>query len=159
MGNNHTILGLSPGTRTFGYAIFRGGELVDFGIKSFKGKWSEKKLLHITASLSKLVEQYRPDVITIKISGAGKRAKSMLRLLNRIASLFRRKKIKVVEYTLQDIKYSCVSKLSNVKKLHLHLMEKYPTLSFVNNKGLNRHIYYGKMFEAIGAVKPYFSEL
>jgi hypothetical protein len=68
MGNKQTIIGISPGTNLFGFSVFRNGVLVAYGIKSYTGKWSKRKLRHITASIEKLIVQYAPQTVVMMVA-------------------------------------------------------------------------------------------
>lgn len=153
MENKQIIIGISPGTSLLGFAVFRRGELVNFGVKSYRGEWSKNKLLLITSSVRKLTEQYKPDTIILKVTDTGTKSKSVQQIHERIAKLIDKHRIKLSKCTLEDIKRACGSgKFSNSQELYASLMEQYPVLSIVNKKRLNWHTYYGKMFEAVGSV-------
>ena len=60
------ILGLNPGTRYLGMAVFQGPELRDWGVKTFKGQWSKEKLKKIKEIVSDLISRYDLNTLAIK---------------------------------------------------------------------------------------------
>ena len=153
MENIKTVIGISPGTNVLGFAVFKQGELANYGTKQYRGKWSEHKLLHIIDSLKHLIELHRPEIIALKITETATMSKSMIQLLEQIASLIEEEKIKMFECSLEDIKRACCDGKVNSQEFHTCMREKYPAFSKINTKKLNWHTYYGKMFEAVGSIK------
>ena len=60
------ILAVNPGSRYIGIAVFRGPELLDWGVKVVAGKTPSGKLGSVRAILRDCVERYDPDVLVIK---------------------------------------------------------------------------------------------
>ena len=159
MGNKQTIIGISPGTSLLGFSVFRGNVLVDYGIKSYSGKWSKRKLRHITASIEKLIAQYAPQTVVMMVADIESSSENVEQLNAEVESLLERKKLKLFKCALQDIMRICCYGTVTVKEFHDCIMGQYPELAFIESHRLNWHIYYSKLFEAMGAIQWHFTEL
>jgi Holliday junction resolvasome RuvABC endonuclease subunit len=148
-----TILGISPGTYNLGFAVMRNQVLIDYGVKVYKGKISKDKMHHIIDSVERLTQKYQPEVAVLKMADDLITSKNMQKLYEQVATMFCDRKIAFEECTLEEIKDTFHVGTSNIQELHEKIMECYPLLSFVRNKGPNRHQYYGKMLEAAGSIK------
>ncbi len=147
-----TVLGISLGTRYTGVAVFRHGELIEYQTKVFNGKITKKKLKRILNSLEKQIAYYTVDSIAMKIPEGEARSKEIRQIILDIEKIAKDKKLQFFRYTISDLKQTCFpDEKANRQDLAEYLMQKYPELSFVEKCGLNRHTYYGKMFEAVAA--------
>ncbi|OPY74199.1 MAG: hypothetical protein A4E63_00805 [Syntrophorhabdus sp. PtaU1.Bin050] len=61
-----TILAVNPGTKYIGVAILQDSDLVYWGVKVLKGKWSDAKMKNAEASFNNFINQYHVDILTIK---------------------------------------------------------------------------------------------
>ena len=61
-----TILGINPGTRYLGFAVFCGPELRDWGVKVATGPCSRQKMEKLKKIVLGLIGQYKPEVLAIK---------------------------------------------------------------------------------------------
>src|SRR6266700_167460 len=62
-----SILAIAPGTRYLGFAVFAGGELVRFGVRSFPGKKTKASLrAQALALLETLSRRHRPTVLVVE---------------------------------------------------------------------------------------------
>jgi hypothetical protein len=59
------VLALDPHSLSFGFAMFEGDELLDWGIKNFRHGVNAVKV-PLNAKLALLLDQYGPDVVVIK---------------------------------------------------------------------------------------------
>ncbi len=160
MENNQTIIGISPGTYLFGFAVFRRGQLVNYGVKTYPGKWSKKKFYHIMNSVERLLEKHAPEIIVMKVADIKSLSDNVELIRAGIENLAEKKGIQVFKCALQDIKRACCddSKME-AEELHKCLMEQYPILSSKKSEKINWHIYNGKMFEAVGSIKVMETEM
>ncbi|HTA26998.1 MAG TPA: hypothetical protein VK809_04380 [Bacteroidia bacterium] len=159
MDNRQTILAISPGTSLLGFAVLRHGVLVDYGVKAYMWKWSKGKSLHIANSVKKLTEQYAPETVVIKVADIASPSKNVELIVAGIEEMAEKKGAKVFKCALQDIKQACCNGEDTAEELYATLMKQYPELSFIEKLGLNGYFYYGKMFEALGAIIYYLSEI
>lgn len=79
------ILGIDPGTNILGYCVLetksKNFEIIVSGILKLKDlKNHFKKLEKILISINKIIEQYRPDAMSIESPFYGKNIQSMLKL-------------------------------------------------------------------------------
>lgn len=148
-----TILGISPGTRFTGIAIFRKGDLIEYQTKTFMGKVSQKKLQRIHNTLEEIIDGYAVDSIVMKIPEGKTRHKGVKQIIADTENMAKKKHLEYVRCNIHDLKQTCLpGEKANRQDLTEYLMQKYPAeLSFVKHCGYNRHTYYGKMFEAIAA--------
>ncbi len=61
-----TVIGINPGTRYLGISVFHETELRDWRIKVIKGKCQKEKIERGMMIVSSLVEEYKPNVLSIK---------------------------------------------------------------------------------------------
>jgi Holliday junction resolvasome RuvABC endonuclease subunit len=97
------IIGINPGTRYLGIAVFQGSELMDWRIKILKGEWSKEKMKRATEIISDFVERYEPGVLAIKKLHPSRRSQNLARLVTRIKEISKRKGIKVYQYSIKDL--------------------------------------------------------
>jgi RNase H-fold protein (predicted Holliday junction resolvase) len=156
---NHitTVLGISPGTRFTGIAVFRHGELIEYQTKTFTGKVSKIKLQRIHNTIEEIINGYAVDAIVIKIPKGRTKHKGVKQIIADIEKMAAKKHLQVFRCNISGLKQACLSdKNTNRQDLAEYLMQKYPDeLSFVRHCGYNRHTYYGKMFEAVAAGLQY----
>lgn len=147
------IIGLSLGTRTFGYAIVSAHELVDWRIRSWQGKWSNKKLKKILRVLDTLIDLYGIQHIAIKIPDELPKSVAFQQLIGGLNVFFQGKNITVRYYRLSEIKalYG-LDKRASKQKLLPHIVKQYPELLYEQERiKAQTAAYYLKLFEAIAA--------
>ena len=86
------IIGISPGTRYVGFAIFYGSELRDWGIKNIEGRWSKEKQRRIMAFISDLIGQHKPNVLAVKSLHPSRSSPNLNKLVSRIKESSKRKR-------------------------------------------------------------------
>ena len=95
-----TVLALHPRTRGIGYAVLEGPRrLVDRGVIGHR--FSIEKLLR--NAVTKLVEQYQPDIIVHETIDNTKKTNRAGRLLTLLDSHMTERKIEISTYTREDI--------------------------------------------------------
>jgi len=154
------ILGISPGTRLLGIAVFRNRELVEWQVKSFKQHWSVSKLEAILRVIEQYVEHYQVKTIAMKITSPAHASPGLQLLTKKIVQRARQQGIIIFPFTLHDIK--CMLQ-RNQKQSRYALMEflaeKYPILRKAYLKEMNNeNPYYLPMFEAIAVARLVHSE-
>lgn len=151
--NKHkNILGISPGTRSIGISLFRHGDLIDYNVKNFTGKLSNKKLTYILKTIQKMVEEYSIDSIALKVPEGKTKSKGVKFIIEGIENIACYQKSHLLKSTISDLQKTFIPEVkANKLNLSIFLMNKFPELSYIEHCGYNRHTYYGKMFEAIAA--------
>lgn len=143
------ILGISPGTRSFGFAVIKNGDLTDWRIRAYKGVWSEQKRQYIILTLTKLIEQQKVNTIALKLVHPSRSSAWLKELQLCIQTLAVQKGIKADLFYIEDIKRLCNDR-ANKDCIAKYMVELYPHLSkeYARQMG-SRNSYYLKMFEAI----------
>lgn len=146
-----TILGINPGAKYLGIAVFQGPELRDWRIKVTKGKWSDEKYQKTIKILSEYIEQYRPDILSVKRLNPSRSSVGLDRLVQKIIALSEKKGMKVYQYGIKELEVFFYSEgRSNKKKMAQVIASEYPVLySELDSEWRNRNPYYLRMFEAI----------
>ncbi|HYV94625.1 MAG TPA: hypothetical protein VE978_22820 [Chitinophagales bacterium] len=148
------ILGISPGTRIIGIAVLRNGELIDYGVKCFKERWTQTKKRSLLSNVDKLMEYYGVTVVAIKSCDPTRSSQQLELLSKEIVKVCESKKITVYSYGNATLKLSLGIKSRNKNALMAEIAELYPELRKMYLKEINnRHSYYEKMFEAIALIK------
>ena len=87
------IIGISPGTRYVGYAIFYDSELRDWGVKNIEGRWSKEKQKKIMAFISDLIGQHKPNVLVVKALHPSRSSQNLNQLVRKIKEISKRKRL------------------------------------------------------------------
>jgi hypothetical protein len=151
--NRKMILGISPGTMYTGIAVFMDGELIEYQVKTFYGRITKKKLQRVLNAIQRTIGIYGAEMIAMKIPEGKCTSDKVWQLIKGIENMTDEKQLPIFRYTLSDLKKMCLDDENKTRvDLAEILWQKYPELSFVErSKGVNKHTYYGKMFEAIAA--------
>lgn len=145
------ILAINPGTRYLGLAVFVGPELMDWRIKTFKGKWSKAKLEKILDSISGIIELYEPDALAVKKLHPSRSSKNLRLLVSGMKAMAQRKKIKVYQYLIKELEDFLIEEGKlNKRNLAEKIIKEYPMLVHELNKEKSRkHSYYMRTIEAV----------
>jgi len=145
------ILGISPGTRYIGVALFCGSELMDWCVKNIEGKWSKGKIEKAMAVISDLIGQHDPDVLSIKKLHPSRTSSNLNRLVGRIKGLSKRKRIRVYQYSIKELEdFFYPEGRINKRELAEMVATEYPVLSHeLNREKAHRNPYHIRMFEAV----------
>ncbi len=147
------VLGISPGTKRLGVALMRNHDLVDWQVKTFEGKWSERKLKKIIIAIDTLIDDHGIREIAVKIPGTLPFSMGFTQLIGAMNVLFERKGIRADYYTLSDMQnhFSQEKKMTKAS-LAAFLAHKHSELLPVYHKGEQKRVsYYNKVFEAVAA--------
>ena len=145
-------LGISIGTRTIGFAVLYNNELLDWRIKTFPGKWTEKKQERILRMFERLLsDRYRITSITLKAPIPALCSENIMRLVKAIQKLAKSKQIHISYCTVQELKRRYMETVTRTNKevFISALMQKYPELTGYDRYRAKRQVYYTKLFEAI----------
>ena len=145
------IIGINPGTRYLGLALFQDWNLIDWRIKNLEGKWSITKIDKVISAIKEQIELYDLNAIALKRVHPAVSSKNLRKLIDRIKSLAAQKRIKVYQYSIKEIegillaeerhnKKSLAQKMAADYQFLIHELEKEKT---------NKNPYRMKMFEAV----------
>lgn len=148
------IIGINPGTRYLGIAVFQETELLDWRIKVFKGKWSKEKISKILEILNEYTELYEINTISLKRLHPSRSSKNLKLLVSRIKALAKRNGIKVHQYSIKELeKFFLNDEKLNKKNLAEKIALEYPVLNHEFEKeNSHKNPYFIKMFEAVALV-------
>lgn len=150
MANMETILGISPGTRTMGLAILRGNELIEWKIKSFKGKWSQAKLKTIIGSIIRLLEEYKVTSIGFKKPQIQQISPGLNTLLSHIHKTAKSRNIIIHARNVKELERFCSGGTKATKSIFReYVIRNYPEFQLIYRK--SPLAYSQKVFEAIVA--------
>jgi len=144
------IIGINPGTRYIGFAIFHGSELRDWGVKNIGGRWSKDKLRKTMTIISDMIGHNESYIISIKKLHPSRSSLNLNQLVARIKELSRRKHLRVYQYSIDDLKAFFHSERINKRQLAEMITSDYPVLDY--ELGKEKAIinpYYVRMFEAV----------
>lgn len=145
------ILAVNPGSRYIGWAAFRGPELLDWGVRVIRAKTPRGKLASVQQILFEAVDRFHPDTLAVKRLHSSRTSGSLSSLTNKIKQRARRRRLRVCEYSIEQLKQhlSPNGKL-NKRGLAEHVAAEYPALApDFRKEQANRNPYYVRMFEAV----------
>jgi Crossover junction endodeoxyribonuclease RuvC len=156
-----TILGINPGARYLGIAIFHGAELRDWSVKVIKGEWSKEKMEKIKDIVSGLIEQHQPDVLAIKKLHSARSSDNLDSLVEELKRLAEIKKLPIYEYPIKFVEaFLSPAKKINKWKLAALMAEKYSALfTEWEKERTGKNSYYMRMFEAVFVAYVCFRQL
>lgn len=155
------ILGIRPGTRYLGFAFFRGTELVDWGVKVSKGKWSKKKLRRIVTILSKLQNRYKPNTLALKRLHPSRSSANLKTLVNRIRQSAKAKRLKLCQYSIGELEtfFAPKERIGKKQLAELVAMEQPVLQHLLGKEKANRNPYHIRAFEAVALASMCHSQL
>jgi Holliday junction resolvasome RuvABC endonuclease subunit len=123
------VLAIDPSTRGFGFAVLEGpNQLIDWGVKETKTDKSRRTL----KSIAELIGQYEPGVIVLEdYAGKGsRRCRRAARLIDEIAKLGMRRKVKVIRLSRGDVKQAFASSGAKTKyEIAIAISKRFPELA------------------------------
>lgn len=148
------IIGINPGTRHLGIAVFDGPELMDWRIKVLKGKWSREKMKRTVGIISEFIERYEPSVLAIKKLHPSRRSQNLTRLVARIKQFSIRKSLKVCQYSIKEIeRFFIEGRRLNKQNLIEAIVKLYPEVHHdLKKERSHKNMYYIRAFEAVALV-------
>ena len=111
------IIGINPGTRYLGLAVFQDRSLFDWRIKLLEGKWSKKKIDKAIDVISEYIELYDLNTIALKKLHPSHSSKNLRLLVSRIKALARRKKIKVYQYSIKELEEIFLEERKTIRRI------------------------------------------
>jgi len=154
MNSIQTTLGISLGTRTIGFAVLQEQKLYDWGIKSFKEKWSNQKLRKIIKALECIIEENEVNHISIKVPKEYETYHSLQILHRALCKNFVDQAISVYTSSLNSIKlWYSIENRSPKSSLEKYIAIHYPVLSSRSDLSNDGKKYYMKIYEALAAAE------
>ena len=155
------IIGINPGTRYLGIAVFQGPEILDWRIKSLKRRWSKEKMKKAQKLISEFIEKYKPNFLAIKRLHPSRRSLNLARLVARIKGFLKRKGFKIYQYSIKDLEEFFIKEGKlNKKNLGEAIVSEYPVLFHeLKKEKRNKNPYFVKVFEATALASVCFHRL
>lgn len=146
-----TILAINPGSRYLGIAVFKGSDLIDWGIKVMEGKWSPEKFAKALRVTSELISDYRPNVIVMKRLHPSRTSIHLNKLCRRFELLAQEQHLKISQYSIEEIK-AFHARGRDINKFGLAELVslKYPVMARIfRRESRSSNPYHVRMFEAV----------
>lgn len=148
------VLGINPGTRYLGLAVFHGSELLDWRVKTFKGKWTKEKGNKILNAIRDQIDFHGINAISIKKLHPSRSSKNLKLLVSRIKAFARRKRIKVRSYSIKELERFFLAdekwnKRNMIEEIARRCPDLYPDLQ---KEKSHRNPCYFRIFEAVAVV-------
>ncbi len=135
-----SILGISLGTRMVGVAVLCQGELVEWKVISFKGKWNIEKQNEIIDSIIEMLSEYTVLKIAMKKICPMRASLPLLQLERTFLDWCVRNYYRPKQFTIEQIRSF---QENNSHKLEEELNYEYNRQQQINTP------YYAKVFEAV----------
>ena len=147
------ILAVNPGTKYVGLAVFHGPDLVYWGIKVLKGKWSKEKMKCVEKTLLGLIDQHSVTTLVIKKVDSSRTSRNLDALVESIEQCAEKRKLKVCPYTLSELKkFLALGNRINKMEIAGLAVARYQFLIHqLERERKHKHPYFVRMFEAIAA--------
>ena len=155
------IIGINPGSKCLGLAIFQESDLRYWGINTLKGKGSKEKIKKTREILSDLFLRYDIGALAIKKLHPSRSSKNLNRLAAEIKGFSKRKGLRVYEYSLKDLEeFFYPKERINKKKLSEIIAAMYPALLHeLKKEKTHKNPYHIRMFEAVALASTCFHQL
>ena len=152
------IIGINPGTRYLGLAVFCGSELRDWQVKNMGGRWSNDKMAKIASTLLSLIDIYDANVLAVKRLNPSRSSPNLNRLATEIENLSKVRKLRIYHYSIEEIKKHFQQE--NRNNLSEIMACTYPVLYHeLKKEQANLNPYYSRMFEAVALGSMCFHQL
>jgi Holliday junction resolvasome RuvABC endonuclease subunit len=149
--NKLTILAINPGTRYIGIAVLKGSVLIDWSIKVISGKLSPSKRLKMSSLIDRLIDEYEPDIISLKKLNPSRSSNYLSQLCSHIETTAVTNGIIVARYSIGEVeRFFVPGEQINKLKLAELVCQRHPVLHREMEKERNNlNPYYIRMFEAV----------
>mgnify|MGYP000675106807 CR=1 FL=1 len=145
------MIGISPGTRSIGTAIFKEGELKDWGTKIFKEKWSATKLARILNNIEACIKMYNISCIIIKCPHGSRTSEGLDEVTKGIIIIAKRLRIPYKQYSIEELKYLCNG--ANTKQSLMNfVLSHYPEVGKTIKPSKRNKKYHMKTIESVALV-------
>jgi Holliday junction resolvasome RuvABC endonuclease subunit len=155
------ILGINPGTRYLGLAIFDGSNLLDWRIKTFIGKWTKEKAVRILDIIREQIELYDINEIAIKKLHPSRSHKNLKLLVSRMIVLGKKARIKIQRHSIKELeRFFIADGKMNKRNLIEEMAKLYPVLHYDLMIELGHKNHYNiRMFEAVALAATHYQKM
>ena len=156
-----TVLGINPGAKYIGTAVFHNADLRDWRMKAISAKWSDGKMKMIQEIIVELVIKHQPGVVALKSLHPSRKSPELGQLTEWIKLFSEKRGIQVYQYSIRDLKefYSPTERI-NKRELAERVGIEYPALFHeLNRERSHKNKYFIRMFEAVALGAICFHEL
>jgi len=153
-----SIIGISPGTRSVGIAVFKNGKLREWQLKTFKGAWSKSKLHWIVSTIKQVIIQYDGTAVALKLPHASRTSKALNDLVNAIQRIVEKHGLPATTFSLKELEQHFAESPKATKKALIEVLaNQFPELREYRKKTIREpkstkpKSPYEKVFEAVAA--------
>lgn len=145
------ILGINPGTRYLGLAIFDGSNLLEWRVKTIAGKWTKEKANRILDIIKEQIELYDISTIAIKKLHPSRSSGNLRILVSGMVVLGKKKGINVRSHSIKELeRFFIKDGKANKRNLADRVVVEYPMLTHeINKEKSHKNIYHLRMIEAV----------
>ena len=145
------ILGINPGTKYLGLAVFQNRSLFDWRVKRLDGKWSKDKIDKAIGVISDHVDLYDLNTVALKELHPARSSKNLRLLVSRINVLARQKKLRISQFSIKELEKFLLEEVKyNKKNLAEKMAVDYPCLIHeLEKENTNKNSYNQRTFEAV----------
>ena len=145
------ILGINPGTRYLGLAIFDGSNLLDWRVKTIEGKWTKEKAVRILDIIREQIELYDISAIAIKKLHPSRSSKNLKLLVLKMIVLGKKKRIKIRSHSIKELEKTFLAdEKPNKRNLAERIVMEYPVLVHeLNKEKSHKNAYHLRVIEAV----------
>ena len=156
------VLAIDPGTREFGFAVFKGKDLDDSGVKSLRRSGSQHSRLAVLARVfTELIEKNKPRMLALEKNSFDHigQNQNLMKAIGKMRSIAKRRGIPTFEFAANTIKKivagdACASKNTIAQVI----CARYPHLKAnVGHRYSWQERYYLNMFDAIACGLTFLS--
>ncbi len=146
------ILGIDPGSREIGVAVFSGNELLYYAIKSIRRNTREQRLFKLAAVLDRLFVEYEIDCLAVEEPYyVQQRSSFVKKVVETIGIIAKNQGLNVAIYSPTEVRDAICEKPKSTKLLTARrLVEIYPELApHFNLPRITQKRYYAMLFDAV----------
>ncbi len=154
MKKTKKILAIDPGTKHLGFALFEGGALIHYGVKTIpEGKPSQNCLIQGKGIVSRLIEDFNPHVLIVEKTffGNNKDSKTLNSLTEQIRRIGAKHRLEVHSIATNSVrKIVCGNGEASKDDVARVMVSKYPELRpYLTSDRRWKEEYYRNMFDAV----------
>ncbi|MFA5089272.1 MAG: hypothetical protein WC552_09605 [Candidatus Omnitrophota bacterium] len=152
------ILGVNPGTRYLGLAVFQDWTLLEWRICTFAGEWSAKKLNRIVQCIKEHIDLHCINMVVMKKHHSAHSSPQIEVINSKIRNLARKKGIKTYQPSIKEVeKIILQGGRRNKMTLAEKIVDDYPWLNHDwSEERLHKNPYLLRSIEAVGAAAACF---
>ena len=157
-----TIVGIAPGAREFGIAVFQKRELVYFAVKTFKSGTSTKLLGKEIANVwQNLFDCFRPNILALKeINQYQQTFQTLAFIADCLKNQAEKSQVICFEISLSQVRKLVANtrRKPTQKIIFQKIMALYPELEqYLNRPNQRQKDYYAYLFSAVAVGLVYFA--